>query len=148
MFTYQPSIAQKIKLGYYVIGSIFISLIIINFIGLRHMEKKIAFDEAISRFSSTILEIRRCEKNFFLYSDESDYQENRKYIAKAQQLLKDNLHEFTALVLPVKIELLENSIEEYIHLMERYHGLEKVDILETGMNVTFHRRNLEKDIKK
>jgi signal transduction histidine kinase len=147
MFTYQPSIAQKITLGYYVIGSIFISLIILNFIGLRYMEKKIAFDEAISGFSNTILEIRRCEKNYFLYSDESDYQENRKYIDKAQQSLKDNIHEFTALVQPVKIELLENSIEEYIHLMERYHLIKKMDILEPGMNVTIDRRNLEKDIK-
>jgi signal transduction histidine kinase len=90
MFAKHPSIAQKITLGYYVIGSIFISLIIVNFIGLRYMEKKIAFDTAISGFSNTILEIRRCEKNYFLYRDESDYHENRTFLARAQQLLSDN----------------------------------------------------------
>ncbi|UCE79269.1 MAG: HAMP domain-containing protein [Nitrospiraceae bacterium] len=148
MFTYQPSIAQKITLGYYVIGSIFISLIIINFIGLRYMEKKIAFDEAISGFSNTILEIRRSEKNYFLYSDQSDYHENRIFIDRAQHLLKNNIHEFTALVQPAKVALLEKSIGHYMDIMEQYHGLMKADIPDVGMDVTNQRKNLENDIKK
>jgi signal transduction histidine kinase len=148
MFAKHPSIAQKITLGYYVIGSIFISLIIVNFIGLRYMEKKIAFDTAISGFSNTILEIRRCEKNYFLYRDESDYHENRTFLARAQQLLSDNIFEFTALVRPAKVELLRSRINHYMNVMEQYHGLRKAHNLDAGMNVTDEMINLEKDIKK
>lgn len=148
MFTKHPSIAQKITLGYYVIGSIFISLILVNFVGLRYMEKKIAFDTAIAGFSNTILEIRRCEKNYFLYKDEGDYYENREFIARAQQLLKDNIYEFTALVRPAKMELLRSRINHYMNFMEQYHGLRKAQHPDAGMVMTAEIRNLEKDIVK
>ena len=44
-----------------------IGLSVFTFLELRFIERKIIFGEAISEFFDTTLEIRRFEKNYFLY---------------------------------------------------------------------------------
>src|SRR5271169_1306757 len=90
-FKYRPSIRQKITFGYYAIVPIIIALSVFSFMELRFFEKKILFGKTIAEFFNTTLEIRRFEKNFFLYKQQSDYQENLNYVDEAQKSLKDNL---------------------------------------------------------
>src|SRR3989304_3221043 len=82
MFKIRPSIRQKITLGYYAIVVIIVGLSIFTFLELRVVEKKIMFGAAISDFFDTTLEIRRFEKNYFLYAKEIDYQENIRKTGK------------------------------------------------------------------
>src|SRR4030067_2407512 len=84
---YYPSIRQKITLGYYAIVAMIISLSLFTFLELRYLEQKIIFGEAISEFFDTTLEIRRFEKNFFLYEKQSDYDENITYVSRAQEII-------------------------------------------------------------
>src|SRR5208282_6839640 len=65
--THRPSIRQKIAVGYYGIVPIIITLSIFSFMELRFFEKKILFGKTIAEFCNATLEVRRFEKNFFLY---------------------------------------------------------------------------------
>jgi two-component system NtrC family sensor kinase len=122
MFNYQPSIRQKITLGYYAIVAMIIGLTVFTFFELRFIERKIIFGEAISEFFDTTLEIRRFEKNFFLYDERSDYNENVKYVARAQDILDRNLRGFNALASSQQVAQLQVGLKNYQELMEQYAG--------------------------
>ncbi|HET7318555.1 MAG TPA: HAMP domain-containing protein, partial [Nitrospirota bacterium] len=125
MFNYQPSIRQKITLGYYAIVAMIIGLTVFTFFELRFIERKIIFGEAISEFFDTTLEIRRFEKNFFLYNERSDYDENGKYVARAQDILDRNLHGFNALASSQQVSQLQVGLKNYQELMEQYAGTDE-----------------------
>ncbi|MBI3592599.1 MAG: HAMP domain-containing histidine kinase [Nitrospirae bacterium] len=123
-FKYQHSIRQKIILGYYAIVAVIIGLSIFTFMELRFVEKKIMFGEAISEFFNTTLEIRRFEKNYFLYRQDSDYQENTKYVTAARESLKSNIKEFSSIAKPEQIIRLRDGLVEYKGLMKQYAGMD------------------------
>ena len=123
MLNYRPSIRQKITLGYYAIVAMIIGLSIFTFLELRFIERKIMFGEAISEFFDTTLEIRRFEKNYFLYEKEWDYRENRQYVDKARELLNSNLMGFTALSSAAQVETLQDRLATYRVLMDQYAAL-------------------------
>ncbi len=120
MFNYQPSIRQKITLGYYAIVAVIIGLTVFTFFELRFIERKIIFGEAISEFFDTTLEIRRFEKNFFLYEKPSDYDENVKYVARAQNIIDSNIRGFSTLASSQQISSLQVGLKDYRGLMEEY----------------------------
>jgi two-component system NtrC family sensor kinase len=127
MFNYRPSIRQKITFGYYAIVIIIIGLTLFTFLELRFIERKIIFGEAISEFFDTTLEIRRFEKNFFLYEKESDYRENSVYVSKARELLESHITGFTALASAQQVASLRERLAVYQGLMEQYAALTAPD---------------------
>lgn len=147
MFRYQPSIRQKITLGYYAVVAIIAGLSVFTFTELRFLEKKIMSGDVVSEFFDVTLEIRRFEKNYFLYEKESDYRENTGYVNKARELLSNNIRAFTTIAEPRDINLLKDHIGRYKELMEQYAGLNK----EYGINKTGYdtrKMVLEGDIRK
>ncbi len=127
MFNYQPSIRQKITLGYYAIVALIIGLTMFTFLELRFIERKIMFGESISEFFDTTLEIRRFEKNYFLYDQQSDYEENLRYVARAQDTIDRNIRGFSALATSEQIASLQTGLKSYQELMEEYAGTRKQD---------------------
>ncbi len=123
MFNYQPSIRQKITLGYYAIVVIIIGITLFTFFELRFIERKIIFGEVISEFFDTTLEIRRFEKNYFLYQKESDRRENSDYVSKARELLESNIGDFTALASAEQVEALRARLASYQGIMEQYAAI-------------------------
>ncbi len=120
MFKYRSSIRQKIILGYYTIVAIIVGLSIFVFFELRFIEKKVIFGDVISEFFDTTLEIRRFEKNYFLYSQQSDYLENIRYIEKAQGLLEHNTTGFEMISNPKQIAKLKEDLRKYKVLIDSY----------------------------
>jgi len=120
MLKFRPSIRQKITLGYYAIVVIIVGLSIFTFLELRVVEKKIMFGAAISDFFDTTLEIRRFEKNYFLYAKEIDYQENIRYVARAQEILQGNIPGFNTIVLPQHVDSIKTNLTSYRDLMGQY----------------------------
>jgi signal transduction histidine kinase len=123
MFHYRPSIRQKITLGYYAIVLMIIGLSVFTYLELRFIERRVTVGEAISEFFDTTLEIRRFEKNYFLYEQASDYRENIGYVAKAAEVLEKNLTGFTAVASEQQIETLKDRLAAYRRLMDRYAEL-------------------------
>lgn len=140
MLHYQPSIRKKITFGYYAIVAIIAALSLFTFMELRLMEEKIRFREVISEFFDTTLEIRRFEKNYFLYGQRTDYLENIEYLNRAKELLAANIKDFKSIVTPQQIDALNNNLIKYKELIDRYAHLTKK---ESGQIL-----NMEQEIRK
>ncbi len=120
---YKQSIRKKITLGYYAIVVMIVGLSLFTFIELNFLEKKIMFGEAISEFFDATLEIRRFEKNYFLYEQKSDYNENIRYVTRAQDLLEANLTGFSAIASSGQITSLKADLVKYKEFMSEYEKL-------------------------
>lgn len=117
---YQPSIRNKITLGYYGTVAIVAGLSLFTLLELRFLEKKIMFGETISEFFDTALEIRRFEKNYILYEQDPDYMENIRYVTKAREILESNISGFKAASSTEDVTELINNLKKYRQLMEQY----------------------------
>ncbi len=123
MLIYKPSLRQKIRFGYYAVVAMIVGLSIFTYMELNFVEKKIMFGEAISEFFDATLEIRRFEKNYFLYEKRSDFNENLLYVTKARELLAVNSSAFAAVTSEEQLPELAANLEKYKDLMERYEKL-------------------------
>ncbi|MBI4756635.1 MAG: HAMP domain-containing protein [Betaproteobacteria bacterium] len=114
------SLRQKITFGYAAIGAIVVALSVLSFLELRLLGEKIVAGERIGEFFGLTLEVRRFEKNYFLYHQATDLAENRAYLAEAATLLRDRLAPFEALEDPSRIARLREELTRYAALMEEY----------------------------
>ncbi len=123
MMNYRPSIRLKIRLGYYALVAVMIGASILTFAELRFLEKKILFGEVISEFFDTTLELRRFEKNYFLYEQRADFMENLRYVAKAREILENNRAGFVDITTPEQRVGLTEYLGTYKNFMEQYEKL-------------------------
>lgn len=111
------SLRQKITFGYYAIGALIVGLSLFAFVELRLIEGKVLAGERVSEFFDTTLEIRRFEKNYFLYRQSADAAENAAYVAKAQRLLQDSFADFSSLAEAARVASLRDALDQYSRLM-------------------------------
>ena len=114
------SIRQKITYGYYAFIAMVIGLSVIMLAQMEFMESRMIFGAAVHEFLDTVLEARRFEKNYLLYERKSDYQENARYIAQAQDLLFMKSKRFDAIASPDRIQSLQKLLDQYRGLMEQH----------------------------
>jgi signal transduction histidine kinase len=143
------SLRQKITLGYAAIGALAILLSLLSFLELRQLEEKIAAGEHIGEFFGLTLEIRRFEKNYFLYRQQADLAENRSYVARAQTLLQEQTGLFETLDEPTHIARLAGKLKQYAELMEQYrdsddNSLLEVRIRQAGKEIVTSGENLSR----
>jgi two-component system, NtrC family, sensor kinase len=114
------SLRRKITVGYSIIAILVVALSLFSFFELRLMEQKIAAGGRIGEFFDTALEIRRFEKNYFLYRQNTDLAENGVYVERGLGLLRNHAELFESLGGKSRIEQLENDLERYGSLMTAY----------------------------
>ena len=150
---YKPSIRRKITFGYYAGVAVILALFVFTFTELILVEKKLMFGGVINEFFDMTLEMRRFEKNFFLYEQYSDYQENLRYISKSEDILSANISEYSALVVADRLKALQVDLTEYRKLMEQHAELKHVDerralvekaIREKGKEITSFAEDISK----
>ncbi len=139
MLKLQPSIRSKITFGYYAGVAVIIGLSLFTIMELWYVGKKVQFEEVVTEFFDTTLEIRRFEKNFFLYEHEEDYHENMRYVNKAQEILDKNLKEYKSLAVAPHLNTVRDRIGKYKRLMEQFALVSKLKIAQ--------RSDLEKAIR-
>lgn len=120
MVNLQTSIRHKITLGYYLAVAMIVGLSFFAFIELGFIEKKIIFGDVITEFFDTTLEIRRFEKNYFLYGKENDYRENIKYVKRAMELIDGNMTAFRVIADESQIIRIRADLELYLGLIGQY----------------------------
>lgn len=116
----RSSLRKKITLGYYGIASLIVGLSLFSLIDLHVIEQKIRAGERISEFFDISLEIRRFEKNFFLYHQLADYEENAAYVGQAKRVLQEDAEGFRTLAGSARFTKLVAALTDYSQLMERY----------------------------
>ncbi len=139
MLHIQPSIRHKITFGYYAGIAVIVALTTFTLIELWYMDKKIQFAEVVSEFFDTTLEIRRFEKNFFLYEKEEDYKENIAYVLKAQDIIDKNLGKYQRLQVVEELNRIKKDLTQYKQSMVRFALM--------GKNNTGQRLALETSIR-
>ena len=117
------SIRQKITYGYYAFIAMVIGLSIIMLAQMEFMESRMIFGAAVHEFLDTVLEVRRFEKNYLLYERKSDYQENARYLAQAQDLLVMKSRRFDAIASPDRIQAVQKLLDNYREQMARHFKL-------------------------
>ena len=125
MFRISSSIQNKVRYGYYFCLVLIIVVSLFNYFNLKTIRKKIDFSFVISQFFDTTLEMRRFEKNFFLYKDRFDYTENVRFTDMAEGILKKNREAITRLVPNADVAALEANIREYRSVMGKYYLQDK-----------------------
>jgi two-component system NtrC family sensor kinase len=148
MIRYRRSIRQKIRIGYYAVVLIIIALSVFTLMELNYLERKMMFGEAISEFFDTTLEIRRFEKNYFLYEKRSDYEETVRYVVRAGELLEMNTRGFVSLLAPERVDMLHGDLRRYQELMEEYEKLIRRQQRQPGQNDAVRKIRLEGSIRK
>jgi len=126
----------SLKLQLFIGYLIFIAFIfLISFLFWRfsaEIEKEVGYGEKISEFLENVLEMRRYEKNYFLYHNKEDFENLEKYFLKAKNLfeiLKPQLIEFNT---NIKIEKIEKNFASYEDIIKilKHLSPEKIYILE------------------
>jgi two-component system, NtrC family, sensor kinase len=114
------SLRRKIAFAYYSIGALMLGLSVFVLIELQLIETKVLGGERVAEFVNVTLEIRRFEKNYFLYRQVSDAEENRAYVARAQRLLAENREAFSAFGGEAELNALRIGLQGYAELMAEY----------------------------
>ena len=125
MFRFRTSIRQKIIFGYFAAVAVIICMAVFTFMTLMFLEKKIVLNAVITELFDTTLEMRRFEKNFFLYQQPEDYQENIKYVAKAQEILNANIEEYKNLAVYLQLSTMQEGFNTYKILMEQFAAMDR-----------------------
>jgi signal transduction histidine kinase len=114
------SLRRKIILGYSMVAALVVALSVLSLLELRLVEERIVAGEQIGEFFNVTLEIRRFEKNYFLYQQPADLAETEGYVARARMLLRDHPDLFGAVAKPGGIAPLAAALERYRTLLSHY----------------------------
>lgn len=123
MMNYKPSIRQKISFGYYAGVAVIFALFLFTLTELSVIDRKIMFADVIADFFETTLEMRRYEKNFFLYNQRGDYEESIRYVSRAEEILTRHRSEYESLLVAADVSRLQKLLQDYRALLEKYAAL-------------------------
>lgn len=113
----QSSIKQKLVIAYVFILLLMSGVIFWDWYSFVNVEEMVESGEIVSDLFDTTLEIKRFEKNFFLYAKEEDYQELLTYLQKAEGLLTRNNKEFSVFAGPRALNKMREDINHYRDLL-------------------------------
>jgi signal transduction histidine kinase len=118
---FQFGIRKKITYGFYLLLIITVGSAILTFAIVKRVERQVTFGEVVEDFFNTTLEVRRFEKNYFLYRQEKDFQENQLYWLKIRDIFENNSSALHLVVSSADIQQLAHVITAYNEHMGRLH---------------------------
>jgi two-component system NtrC family sensor kinase len=107
------SLRGKITIGYYAVAAI-ILVISLFFVGeLRALEERVVLGQRVRDLFDTVLEIRRFERNYFLYHQVGDLKENQRSINATRDLLTTGRPELLVLTHQDQLDQLQLLLNDY-----------------------------------
>jgi two-component system NtrC family sensor kinase len=97
-------------------------LIAINYRNLYSLSSFMEYFEISEELNSTILEMRRYEKNFFLFHSDHDVEENLTYTNRLNLILNRNQEELVRSIGKNKYDQFLGYVKDYASLMEDLRG--------------------------
>jgi len=122
---YSLGIRKKITLGFYVLLFLMIGTAFLTYGIVNEVQKKVEFVEIIDDFLNTTLEVRRFEKNYFLYGEEEDYKENMAFWSKLEHLLFNNIKLLSTSGTRASFNDLWANLHQYKNNMNRLRELNR-----------------------
>ena len=122
---FQLGIRKKITYGFYLLLIITVGSAILTFAIVKRVERQVTFSEVVEDFFNTTLEVRRFEKNYFLYRQEKDFQENQLYWLKIRDIFENNYSALHLVVSSADIQRLAHVIVAYNEYMGQLHDYDQ-----------------------
>jgi signal transduction histidine kinase len=116
-FLLLDSLRRKIVFGYTLIAGLVLGLSVFSLVDMRLLEEKILAGERVGEFLGLTLEIRRFEKNYLLYRQASDLEDNQNYITQARRLIETHQARFARFDSPERITAIVDSLARYELMM-------------------------------
>jgi signal transduction histidine kinase len=110
------SLVRRIQLGYCLMVTLAALIMILAAFGLADIRRRVLALESVSALTDTVLEIRRYEKNWFLYRQDADFHENKMQSQNALALLQNQGG--AGIARPQEREELKKELLRYSQLMD------------------------------
>jgi signal transduction histidine kinase len=133
------SIRGKIMFGYFALAAVVVAFALFAYGDLRFLERHVAEEVAVSAFQEDILEMRRHEKNFFLYRSQPDLNEAFTLAGEVMAQLEDEREVFKAVASEANLEAIRKELGDYRELIAGYRA--RTDLASAPAKA------LEKDIR-
>jgi signal transduction histidine kinase len=148
LFRFPTSLRQKITVTYAVIGVLILGISLFTVEELKLVEDKVLRTESTSALFDSVLEVRRYERNFFLYAQEADYRQNLAYVAKTRHLLEGETTDSVLVAETNDIPKLREGLQQYSQVMQRYHDAPQrrpalqTEVRSAGQNIVAIAQNI------
>ncbi|NJD57699.1 MAG: HAMP domain-containing protein [Nitrospirae bacterium] len=113
------SLQKKIILSFLISSALIAVLAIFAYVNFIEIRKEIQYLELSDTLRSKTLQLRRHEKNFFLYRDVKELESVHRYIAEIRSILAQN----KLLDSPVQIGALQGKVDDYQQRFTRIESL-------------------------
>jgi signal transduction histidine kinase len=116
-------IRQKITVGFYFLVLCIMAISGLTYGIVNEVGKKIESLEIVDDFLNMTLEVRRFEKNYFLYGKEEDFQDNAVFLDKLGKHLLENSILLSRVLGERSYNNLWRQIHSYQESFKRLHGV-------------------------
>jgi two-component system NtrC family sensor kinase len=120
-FHFFSGIRKKITVTFYLLLVFTIGTAVLKYGIVNEAKRKVAYVEIIDDLLNTTLEIRRFEKNYFLYKEEGNYRENEAFVEKLVRLLFQNAQLLNSLMTRRTYKEIWNTVRDYKQNMQDLH---------------------------
>lgn len=117
------SIQKKITYSFMALFLLMTATALIAYTLVQQVERKLFQVEIIDEFLNLTLELRRYEKNYFLYHLNEDYRDNLQYLDKLDTTVKRDGDFFTYFYQDIETEQIDGVLKAYRKKMERLKTL-------------------------
>jgi signal transduction histidine kinase len=116
------SLQAKIALAYLSLAMLIVGLSAVALIELGRITDKVREGGKVAELFDATLEMRRFEKNHFLYGQSSDLEDHARYMERARELLKRDAAVIDALAGSGAAKQLEGDLARYAEAMAAHAG--------------------------
>lgn len=117
------SLRRKIQVGYYASAAAVAGVALLAYSDLTYLQGHIAPDLAASRLLDAALEVRRYEKNLFLYGGDDALDEVRHYVRQAEELIAAARARLAELGAAAELDRLRDDLAAYGAALDAYAGV-------------------------
>ncbi|MEO5376170.1 MAG: ATP-binding protein [Magnetococcus sp. DMHC-6] len=123
------SLQSKLIMGYYAISAMALCLSLFTIVELRTVSQRMVVGEQAFLLLSNVLEMRRFEKNYFLYQQKEDFDHLLFYVHQAKNTLNE------AVIFDILYKNGINSVKKWLFEYEKLVQNQIVDSLYKELNV-------------
>ena len=114
------SIRHKISNAFYMLAFFIVLLCLFAFFNLLYLQLQVKEGVVIASFKDNILEMRRHEKNIFLYHDKKELKNIILFTQQAINNLNQNHEVFSSLHSEIDLNNLQQLLNNYQILLKKY----------------------------
>ncbi|MDP3123537.1 MAG: hypothetical protein Q8M46_02940, partial [Thiobacillus sp.] len=118
-----PSLRNKILRTYGFSKLVMLGFAVVVFVDLHYLNRQIEAGQAVTDFREASLEMRRDEKNLFLYRDYASLDQLLGQIDATRQALAENREPFVAIGGEAPLRRIETLLQRYRDELARYPSL-------------------------